>query len=183
MSIAESPRAGDGWDGLSASLGILSAAASARHDVLGGLPTPPLAGAPGGAATPPHQQQQQAQQQLSAGEMEQLSSRFGGLALDGSGKGNDAAGGPDPAADPFAAASHLVSSLRGSSATSESHGIQILCLLKRPLFLVGGVGCDCEVCRLGASCPWLWQPPPVFNQPFPFPAHNCRQPHVAGRHS
>lgn len=114
MSIAESPRADGGWDGLSASLGILSATANARQDVLGGLPAGPLAAAPAGPATP-----QQQPQQLTAGEMEQLSSRFGGFALDGSAPGTTGAGGPDPASDPFAAASHLVSSVRGSSTASE----------------------------------------------------------------
>lgn len=114
MSIAESPRADGGWDGLSASLSILSATANARQDVLGGLPTGPLAAAPAGPATP-----QQQPQQLTAGEMEQLSSRFGGFALDGSAPGTTGAGGPDPASDPFAAASHLVSSVRGSSTASE----------------------------------------------------------------
>ncbi|KAI7840212.1 hypothetical protein COHA_005994 [Chlorella ohadii] len=113
MSIAESPRADGGWDGLSASLGILSATANARQDVLGGLPAGPLAAAPAGPATP-----QQQPQQLTAGEMEQLSSRFGGFALDGSAPGTTGAGGPDPASDPFAAASHLVSSVRGSSTAS-----------------------------------------------------------------
>lgn len=116
MSIAESPRhadAGPGhnWDGLSASLGILSATANARRDVLGGMQVGPLAAVP--AAPAAHQQQQ-----LTAGELEQLSSRFGACVLGGSGDGSGASN-PDPAIDPFAAASHLVSSLRGSSPGSE----------------------------------------------------------------
>ena len=153
MSIAESPRAEDGWDGLSASLGVLSATASARQDVLSGLPTGLLAAVPPGAATP-----QQQQQPLTAGEMEQLSSRFGGFVLDSSGNGHSAAasGGPDPASDPFAAASHLVSSVRGSSGASELQG-----------FRRSGC-CWCAFRGALPHCHWSFQ-------------HACPLPHVAMR--
>lgn len=127
MSIAESPRHPDtapaqGWEGLSASFGILSSAAASRQDVLGGLHTgAPLAG-----------EAQQAQQ--AGGELDQLTSRFAAaVALDhvnsdgaGRASGNSTpqpppqhAGSLDASADPFAAASRIVSSLHRTSPSSE----------------------------------------------------------------
>lgn len=108
MSIAESPRAqGQGggapdhaWGPLSASFGILSATAAGRQDVLGGLGQ--AASGQGGQGA----------------DVEQLSGRFAAaVALE---RGNSSGGAPaDASADPFAAAAHLVSSLRGGTPTSE----------------------------------------------------------------
>ena len=120
MSIAESPRAqGEGgaaagdhaWGPLSASFGILSATAAGRQDVLGGL---------GQAANG-----QVTRGQGQGADVDQLSGRFAtALALERSGgsggSGGSGSSGPaDTSADPFAAAAHLVSSLRGASPTSE----------------------------------------------------------------
>lgn len=116
MSIAESPRHGDasaqGWDGLPASFGILSSMANAQKDALGAL------GPATSAPAPDHQPQ------APAGELDQLASRLSAVSLaGGAGAGPADRSVPlDASADPFAAASQLVSSLRGSSPSSERAG-------------------------------------------------------------